>query len=92
MSAMDDKPQFVVRSLERVATRLRESTFTQSAWRMVVESDRGAGVITMIEGVDGSFYRGEGVFLGLTQAELGATYERLNRPNDEPAFEVPQLG
>ena len=89
---MEEKPEYVVVSLERVATRLRESTFTQSAWRMVIESPQGSGAITMIDSPDQPVFRGEGVLLGLTQKQLRDLYERLNRPSDEPAFEMPQLG
>jgi hypothetical protein len=92
MTGVEEKQEYVVRLLERVAIRLRESTFTQSAWRMVIDSDRGGGVITLVDGADGRFFRGEGRFLGLTQDQLRELYDRLNEPTGEPAFEVPQLG
>jgi hypothetical protein len=80
----------VVRSLERVPIRTRESNVTRSAWRMEVSCDEGAGAITLVE--DG-FYRGEGHFLGWPQEELAAAYAGAQKqPDNEPPFELMQLG
>jgi hypothetical protein len=92
MGDMKDSETYVVRSLERVAIRLRESTFAQAAWRMIIDSEPGDGAITLVDGLGGGFFRGEGIFLGRPQQELRATYERLNKPSAEPDFDLPQLG
>ncbi|MGZ8796033.1 MAG: hypothetical protein ACXW2F_01715 [Thermoanaerobaculia bacterium] len=89
---MKDTETCVVRSLERVTIRLRDSTFAQAAWRMIIDSESGDGAITLVEGPGGGFFRGEGIFLGRPQHELRATYERLNKPAAEPDFDLPQLG
>jgi len=77
------------RSLERVTVRSREGTHTQSAWRTSVDSSQGSGSITLL---DAGFYRGDGIFLGLTQEQLATEYARLNPPSDEPGVDFPQLG
>jgi hypothetical protein len=82
----------VVRSLERVPARTRESSVTQSAWRMAIDSDSGAGAITLIESSDGSVYRGDGILLGWTQEELSAKYQELLAPDEEKQSDVLQLG
>ena len=79
----------VKRALERVPVRLRESGHTQSAWRLSVDSDEGAGTITLL---DSMFYRGDGVFLGWPQEQLARVYEALNVAEDGPRFELSQLG
>ena len=80
----------VVRSMERVPIRTRESNVTRSAWRMEVECDEGAGAITL---VDDGIYRGEGLFLGWSQEDLAAAYAGAQkREDDEPPFELMQLG
>lgn len=80
----------IVRSMERVPIRTRESNVTRSAWRMEVDCDEGSGAITF---VDDAVYRGDGLFLGWSQAELAAAYaDAQKRPDDEPPFELMQLG
>jgi hypothetical protein len=79
----------VVRSMERVPIRTRESNVTRSAWRMEVSCDEGAGAIILI---DDAFYRGEGLFLGWPQEELAAAYASVQKHDDEPPFELMQLG
>ena len=79
----------VVRSMERVPIRTRESNVTRSAWRMEVQCDEGAGVITL---VDDGIYRGEGLFLGWSQEDLAAAYAGAQRHDDGPPFELMQLG
>ncbi len=82
-----------VRSLERAPIRTRESGATHSAWRMEIDSEAGSGTITMIDAaLTSPCYRGEGLFLGWTQEQLGETYQRLLAPDDEQPFEVMQLG
>ena len=78
-----------VRSMERVPIRTRESNVTRSAWRMEVVCDEGAGAITMI---DDHFYRGEGLFLGWSQEDLAAAHASVKKQDDEPPFELMQLG
>ena len=80
------------RSLERVPVRLRESAHTQSAWRLSVDSDDGAGAITLLESGGERLYRGDGVFLGWPQEQLALVYQTLNVVEDEPRFELHQLG
>jgi uncharacterized damage-inducible protein DinB len=79
----------VNRSLHRVPIRARESGVTHSAWQMVVDSPNGPGTITLL---DSGSYRGDGAFLGWSQEQLREMYERLNKPPDEPSFQVMQLG
>ena len=79
--------------LLRVPIRTRESDVTRSAWRMEVGSDAGPGTITRIEHEGSILWRGDGVFLGASQEQLAATYDELNAPpDDEPTFELQQLG
>jgi uncharacterized damage-inducible protein DinB len=78
----------IMRSLERVPIRVRESGTTISAWQMIVDTPGGSGTITLLD----NFYRGERIFLGWPQERLAAEYQRLNTPPDEPRFELPQLG
>jgi uncharacterized damage-inducible protein DinB len=80
------------RSLERAPTRVREIGTTVSAWQMIVDSDRGSGTITLIDVSGQPFYRGEGIFVGWPQEQLAAEYQRLNKPPDEPTFDLQQLG
>jgi hypothetical protein len=80
----------VVRSMERVPIRTRESNVTRSAWRMEVDCDEGAGAITFVDDV---FYRGDGLFLGWPQEELAAAWTNAQKkPDEEPPFELMQLG
>ncbi len=81
-----------VRSLERAPIRIREIGTTVSAWQLIVDSERGSGTITLIDVGGKPVYRGDGVFVGWSQEQLTAEYRRLNKPPDEPTFEVPQLG
>ena len=77
------------RALERVDVRTRDSEITRSAWRALVDSSEGSGSVTLL---DSGFYRGDGIFLGLTQEQLIAEYARLNPHSDEPAVDFLQLG
>ena len=80
----------MVRSMERVPIRTRESNVTRSAWRMEVQCDEGDGAITL---VDDAIYRGDGLFLGWPQEELAAAWTTAQKkPDDEPPFELMQLG
>lgn len=79
--------------LSRVPIRTRESDVTRSAWRMEIDSGDGLGTITRIEHDGSIFWRGDGVFLGASQEQLASTYNELNAPpDDEPTFELQQLG
>jgi len=78
--------------MERVPIRTRESNVTRSAWRMEVQCDEGAGAITF---VDDAFYRGAGHFLGWSQEDLAAAWtdaQAKKTKDDEPPFELMQLG
>ncbi len=79
--------------LGRIPVRQRLGMVTLSAWRLFVTSDEGPGSIVLIEsGDDDRFYRGEGVFLGWSQADLAAAWEAL-LPRPAPPEEPPlQLG
>src|SRR5712692_8521265 len=81
-----------VRSLERAPIRVREIGTTVSAWQMIVDSERGSGTITLIDVGGQPVYRGDGLFVGWSQEQLAAEYQRLNKPPDEPKFELQQLG
>ena len=78
MAEMADMERYVVRSLERVALRLRESAFAQPAWRMTIVSEEGSGAITLVGAPAGDFFRGEGIFLGYTQDQLRKMYDSLH--------------
>ena len=56
--------------LRRVLVRRRESQVTTSAWRLDVTCNQGEGGIVRVE-ADQVFHRGDGVFLGWTQALRG---------------------
>ncbi len=92
MTEPAEKEPFKFQALERVAVRMRDSQLTQSAWRMIVDSDHGAGAITLIDHDGHLLYRGDGIFLGRSQEEMRGTWERLERPADEPSVDFPQLG
>ncbi len=79
--------------LERVPVRTREGSVTLSAWRMTVESAAGSGSIVLVEtSGGGSFYRGEGVFLGWPQELMAQAYAALQPDGEEPGMGLPQLG
>jgi len=81
-----------LRSLQRTPIRVREVGATVSAWQMIIDSTAGSGTITLIEAAGPPLYRGDGIFFGWSQEQLAAEYQRLNKPPDEPAFQVAQLG
>ena len=82
-----------VQSFERFLIRTRGGVATQSAWRLSVTCGEGDGAILFIEiGPDEAFYRGEGVFLGWSQQQMGAVYRLLLPKSEDPPFEIPQLG
>jgi uncharacterized damage-inducible protein DinB len=83
---------FIVRSLQRTPVRVRETGATVSAWQLIVDSERGPGSITLIDASGQPHYRGEGAYFGWSQERLAAEYQRLNKPPDEPTFELAQLG
>ncbi len=92
-SGAHEQVKAVMRSLERVPIRTRESGVTQSAWQMTIDSDFGAGAITLLDlGSGHSLYRGDGAFLGWPQAQLAATYQGLIGKSEEPPFALQQLG
>ena len=78
--------------LERIPIRTRESSVTQSGWRLGVEAREGIGTITLVETRAGERHRGDGIFLGWTQEKLAAAYRALAPGNDEPPFEMMQMG
>jgi hypothetical protein len=58
---------------------------------MELSSPQGAGAIVIVEGPAASWYRGEGVCLGLTQERLGALWAAL-APQEEREPELQQWG
>jgi hypothetical protein len=71
----------VARPLERVMVRCRASAVTGSAWRLEVASNEGVGGIVLVDvSRDESCFRGDGVFLGWSQAELTQAYSVLTEP------------
>lgn len=100
MSAEPDSPELVpgltnprALSLERFPIRIRESSATQSGWRLSVETGEGKGSILLVEAVAGEpFYRGDGIFLGWPQERMAAAYRALLPKNEEERFETQQLG
>ena len=84
---------FTLHAHERVPIRTRESGVTHSGWRMQIASGSVGGTITRIDTAGGApFYRGAGLCLGWTQQQLAETYQSLIAPDDEPPFEMLQLG
>ena len=80
-------------SLERSPIRVRESSATQSGWRLAAECAEGAGSITLVDAVAGrEVYRGDGVFLGWPQERLAAAYAALRPKPEEDRFGTLQLG
>lgn len=85
----------VVRPLERVLVRSRGGDVTGSAWRLAVACDQGAGGIVLIDvSREESWFRGDGVFLGWSQARLAEAYNALTEPADalKADLDLPQLG
>jgi hypothetical protein len=83
----------VAAPLERVPVRRRESDVTSSAWRLKVESDQGAGSIVLIEiSADRSCFRGDGIFLGWSEARMAEAYADLTRSSGGSDLELLQLG
>jgi len=78
--------------LERVAIRTRESSATQSGWRLGAEAREGSGAITLVEAGGAEWHRGDGIFLGWPQERLAAAYRALVPGDDEPPFEMMQMG
>jgi hypothetical protein len=70
------QPRFA--GLSREPIRMRESNTTFSGWRLSITSANGPGSIELVEASSGAtIYRGTGVFLGWSQARLGAAHARL---------------
>src|SRR5262249_13556230 len=70
----------VAEPLDRVPVRRRESSVTASAWRLKVISDQGEGSIVLIEVTEQiSCFRGDGIFLGWSQARLAEAYNELTQ-------------
>ena len=82
-----------VQPLERVAIRLRESSVTLSAWRMLVSAPEGAGTLVRVETPGGALFRGEGFFLGWSQESMSVAWAELLPPSpSSEALDLPQLG
>jgi len=75
----------------RQTIRVREAAVTLSAWRIEVESPRGRGWIVLAEH-NGSWYRGDGVFLGWPQQRLEAAWRALLPVPEKAELDFPQLG
>ena len=84
-------PGAVRASLVRQPVRVRGATVTTAGWRLEVGSPQGPGAIIIVEGPVASWYRGEGVCLGLTQEKLKALWSGL-APAEESEQELPQWG
>jgi len=85
----------VVKPLERVPVRRRESGVTTSAWRLDASCDQGRGGIVFVDGPPpGPHYRGEGLFLGWSQERLAEAYKTLSEliATSDSSFELLQLG
>src|SRR5947207_386361 len=86
-------PGIVAAPLARVAVRRRESDVTSSAWRLQVTSDQGAGSIVLVDvSVDRSCFRGDGIFLGWSEARMAEIYADLTRAAGGSDLELLQLG
>ena len=93
MNDLASIPGAVKRDLHRIAIRTRENDVTRAAWRLEVDSEVGSGSITLVDLPGESLHRGDGIFLGWSQEGLAAAYAALNTPpDDEPVFELQQLG
>ena len=79
--------------LERVLIRMRENAITSSAWRLALRTADGEGTISRIDAPSGAtLYRGDGIFLGWPQAELGAEYARWLPAPSSPEPDAGQFG
>ena len=84
-------PGAVRASLVRQPVRVRGATVTTAGWRLDLTSPQGAGAILVVEGPAASWYRGEGVCLGLTQEKLKSLWAGL-APQEESEAELQQWG
>ena len=83
----------VAAPLERVPVRRRESDVTSSAWCLKVNTDQGAGTIVLIEvSSEQSCFRGDGIFLGWSEARMAEVYGDLTRTSGGSDLELLQLG
>jgi len=78
--------------LGRVEIRTRESGVARSAWRLSVSSDREEGAITLLEIGSSAVYRGDGAFLGWSQARLEEEYRRHLPESPGPDPDPGQFG
>ena len=60
---------------------------TANGWQMEILCREGKGAIVLAAGGGTRHYRGSGVFAGLSQEELNATYQSLI-PRDDSGFEL----
>jgi hypothetical protein len=91
--AVEDFSGIVGKPLERVNVRSRSSQITRSAWKLEATSANGIGSILMVEvSPEEIHYRGEGIFLGWSQARLAAAYKALAPKSDDTEPDLPQLG
>ena len=73
--------------------RQRLGMVTLSAWRLLVASDEGPGTIVLIDGGENDrFFRGDGVFLGWSLADLAAAWKALLPRSEKTEEPSPQLG
>ena len=84
-------PGAVCASLVRQPVRVRGAAVTTAGWRLEVTSPQGPGAIVIVEGHAASWYRGEGVCLGLTQEKLAALWSGL-APREEREADLQQWG
>lgn len=79
----------VMRSLERLPVRTRESGATTSAWRMTIQTNAGMGAITLL---DSGAYRGDDAMMGWSQEQMRELYTTLATQNNSAQNELQQWG
>jgi hypothetical protein len=85
--------QIAAGPIERVPVRLRESTNTTAAWRLDISCDQGTGHIVQVDTSSGTFFRGDGLFLGWPQERLADLYRTVTGWNKSgPDLVLQQLG
>ena len=79
-------------SLSRALVCARGTAVKFSAWRLELSSPRGTAAVVLVEPPGGGiFYRGEGLCMGWTQADLERLYRSL-LPAEPSEPEPLQLG
>jgi len=79
------------RRIHLTAQRCVSLEHKANGWRMEILCHEGKGVIVLSDAAGTRRYRGTGIFAGLSQEDLDATYQSLI-PRDDSRFELMQLG